>query len=74
MWIVRLSEPRGEREKNRIGMVGRRSEEALCVRRLLRCLVPELIEAACAKASLPLAEAAPAFKASRVGKLTSDMR
>ena len=35
---------------------------------------PELIEAACAKASLPLSEAAQAFKASSVGKLTSDMR
>src|SRR5262249_22361478 len=37
--IVRLSEPRGERKKTRIGMVGRRSEGALCARRLLRCLV-----------------------------------
>jgi len=35
---------------------------------------PELIEAACAKASLPLSEAAQAFKASTVGKLTSDIR
>ena len=33
---------------------------------------PELIEAACAKASLPTSEAAEAFKASSVGKLTSE--
>jgi hypothetical protein len=33
---------------------------------------PELIEAACAKASLPPLEAAQAFKASSVGKLTSE--
>lgn len=35
---------------------------------------PELIEAACAKASLPPLEAAQAFTASSVGKLTSDIR
>jgi len=35
---------------------------------------PELIEAACSKACLPPSEAAQAFSASRVGKLTSDIR
>ena len=35
---------------------------------------PELIEAACAKACLPPSEAAQVFKASRDGKLTSDIR